>query len=230
MSRVAKAPVELLSGVTVDLKGQLISVKGGKGNLQQEIHSAVEVKVENNQITFAPKEGKANANALAGTMRSLVNNMVEGVANGFEKKLQLVGVGYRAKAAGKTLDLTLGFSHPVVFEIPEVGNRLPHNLFANCYPLTQLFREKSRFWGIYIGSKHCDWKIVQPGRIFRGISIWFVSATLVISFSENATLYTQCAPKHITMKKWSNSSAQITVELPVRNWVQGLRSFILGTH
>jgi len=119
MSRVAKAPVELLSGVTVDLKGQLLSVKGGKGNLQQEIHSAVEVKVEDNQITFAPKDGVANANALAGTMRSLVNNMVEGVANGFEKKLQLVGVGYRAKATSKTLDLTLGFSHPVVYEIPE---------------------------------------------------------------------------------------------------------------
>ena len=119
MSRVAKAPVELLSGVTVDLKGQLLSVKGGKGNLQQEIHSAVEVKVEDNQIRFAPKDGQANANALAGTMRSLVNNMVEGVANGFEKKLQLVGVGYRAKATSKTLDLTLGFSHPVVYEIPE---------------------------------------------------------------------------------------------------------------
>ena len=119
MSRIAKSPVSLPAGVTVDLKGQLVSVKGGKGSLQQEIHSAVEVKVEDNQIKFAPKEGQANANALAGTMRSLVNNMVEGVANGFEKKLQLVGVGYRAKAAGKTLDLTLGFSHPVKFEIPE---------------------------------------------------------------------------------------------------------------
>ena len=119
MSRVAKAPVVLPSGVTVDIKDQLVSVKGSKGNLQQEIHSSVEVKVEDNQIMFAPKEGAANANALAGTMRSLVNNMVEGVANGFEKKLQLVGVGYRAKASAKTLDLTLGFSHPVVFEIPE---------------------------------------------------------------------------------------------------------------
>jgi large subunit ribosomal protein L6 len=119
MSRVAKAPVELPSGVTADLKGQVVSVKGSKGNLQQEIHSSVEVKVEDNLIKFAPKDGEANANALAGTMRSLVGNMVEGVANGFEKKLQLVGVGYRAKAAGKTLDLTLGFSHPVVFEIPE---------------------------------------------------------------------------------------------------------------
>ncbi|MBV1911314.1 MAG: 50S ribosomal protein L6 [Kangiellaceae bacterium] len=119
MSRVAKSPVVLPAGVTVDLKGQLLSVKGSKGDLQQEIHSSVAVKVEDNQIVFAPKEGASNGNALAGTMRSLVGNMVEGVANGFEKKLQLVGVGYRAKAAGKKLDLTLGFSHPVLFEIPE---------------------------------------------------------------------------------------------------------------
>jgi len=119
MSRVAKAPISLPSGVTVEMKGQLVSIKGGKGSLQQEIHSSVEVTVEDNEIKFAPKEGRANSSALAGTMRSLVNNMVEGVANGFEKKLQLVGVGYRAKASAKTLDLTLGFSHPVVFKIPE---------------------------------------------------------------------------------------------------------------
>jgi large subunit ribosomal protein L6 len=119
MSRVAKAPIVLPAGVTIDIKDQLVSVKGGKGSLQQEIHSAVAVKIENNEVLFSPVEGKANANALAGTMRSLVNNMVQGVANGFEKKLQLVGVGYRAKMAGKSLDLTLGFSHPVVFEIPE---------------------------------------------------------------------------------------------------------------
>lgn len=119
MSRVAKSPVSLPAGVTVEIKEQLVSVKGGKGSLQQEIHSSVEVKVEDNQVMFAPVEGKANANALAGTMRSLVNNMVEGVANGFEKRLQLVGVGYRAKSSGKFLDLTLGFSHPVKYEIPE---------------------------------------------------------------------------------------------------------------
>jgi large subunit ribosomal protein L6 len=119
MSRVAKNPVALPSGITVDVKGQTVSVKGGNGSLQQEIHPAVEVKVEDNQIVFDAKAGEAKGMALAGTMRSLVNNMVEGIANGFEKKLQLVGVGYRAKAAGKTLDLTLGFSHPVVFDIPE---------------------------------------------------------------------------------------------------------------
>ena len=119
MSRVAKAPVALPSGVTADLKGQSLSVKGGKGSLQQDIHASVEVKIEDGKILFAPKDGADNANALAGTMRSLANNMVEGCANGFEKKLQLVGVGYRAKSAGKVLDLTLGFSHPVKFEIPE---------------------------------------------------------------------------------------------------------------
>ena len=119
MSRVAKAPVALPSGVTADLKGQSLSVKGGKGSLQQDIHVSVEVKIEDGKILFAPKDGADNANALAGTMRSLANNMVEGCANGFEKKLQLVGVGYRAKSAGKVLDLTLGFSHPIKFEIPE---------------------------------------------------------------------------------------------------------------
>ena len=119
MSRVAKNPVTLPSGVTADLKGQLFSVKGSKGNLQQEIHSAVDIKIEDGQVIFAAKEGKANANALSGTMRSLVSNMVEGVANGFEKKLQLVGVGYRAKAAGRNLDLTLGLSQTVEFDIPE---------------------------------------------------------------------------------------------------------------
>lgn len=119
MSRIAKNPVVLPAGVTVDVKGQLVSVKSGKGNLQQEVHPSVEVKLEDNQVVFGAKAGVSGGMALAGTMRSLVGNMVEGLTNGFEKKLQLVGVGYRAKAAGKKLDLTLGFSHPVVFDIPE---------------------------------------------------------------------------------------------------------------
>jgi len=119
MSRVAKNPVVIPAGVTVDLKGQQIAVKGAKGNLEHTIHDAVEVKVEDNQIVFAAKNGAENGDALAGTTRAVVSNMVTGVSQGFEKKLQLVGVGYRAKAAGKTLDLTLGFSHPVKYEVPE---------------------------------------------------------------------------------------------------------------
>jgi large subunit ribosomal protein L6 len=119
MSRVAKNPVVIPAGVTVDLKGQLVSVKGGKGELKQEIHPSVDVNIEDNQVTFKPREGIDGGNAMSGTMRSLVGNMVTGVSQGFEKTLHLVGIGYRAKAQGKTLDLTLGFSHPINFAVPD---------------------------------------------------------------------------------------------------------------
>lgn len=119
MSRVAKAPVQIPAGVEVKLAGDKISVKGKQGQLELDVHSAVEVKQEENVLTFAPKTGDKKDNALAGTFRALVNNMVTGVSVGFEKKLVLQGVGYRAKAAGKTLNLSLGFSHPVDYELPE---------------------------------------------------------------------------------------------------------------
>ncbi|TQV74765.1 50S ribosomal protein L6 [Aliikangiella marina] len=119
MSRVANNPVAIPSGVTVDLKGLNLTVKGSKGELSQELHPAVDVNVADDQITFAGREGVDAGKAMSGTMRSIVNNMVTGVSQGFEKKLLLVGVGYRAKAQGKTLDLTLGFSHPVNYELPE---------------------------------------------------------------------------------------------------------------
>ncbi len=117
MSRVAKTPVALPSGVEANYKNSEITIKGSKGSLSQVIHSTVEISTEDNKVTFKPvtKDGWA----MAGTMRALVNNMVVGVTNGFEKKLQLVGVGYRAKAQGNKLDLTLGFSHPVVYDVPE---------------------------------------------------------------------------------------------------------------
>ncbi|GAB2526475.1 50S ribosomal protein L6 [Microbulbifer agarilyticus] len=94
-------------------------MKGGNGNLNFSAHSDVEVKQEENQLTFAARNGSKQARALAGTTRALVNNMVVGVSQGFEKKLQLNGVGYRAKASGKTVNLTLGFSHPVDYTLPE---------------------------------------------------------------------------------------------------------------
>lgn len=119
MSRVAKSPVSLPGGVNVTLSGQSISVKGSKGTLELNVHSKVEVKQENNVLTFAARDGSKESNALAGTTRALVNCMVTGVSVGFEKKLQLVGVGYRAKATGNLLNLTLGFSHPVDYELPE---------------------------------------------------------------------------------------------------------------
>ena len=119
MSRVANSPVEVPAGVQVTLKGQDLSVKGGKGTLALEIHGNVEVAQNENVLTFAARDGAKQSRALAGTTRALVNNMVKGVTEGFEKKLVLNGVGYRAKAAGKSVDLTLGFSHPVVYDLPE---------------------------------------------------------------------------------------------------------------
>ena len=119
MSRVAKKPVELPSGVEVKIDGQRVTVKGSKGALEHEVHSSVEVLQEDNTLRFAPRDGSKAAMALAGTTRALLSNMVTGVTAGFEKKLELVGVGYRAQAQGKVLNLTLGFSHPVNYEVPE---------------------------------------------------------------------------------------------------------------
>ena len=119
MSRVAKAPVAIPAGVDVTLQGQEVTVKGAQGSLTQVINSAVAIENADQQLTFAPREGFANGWAQAGTARALLNNMVQGVSNGYERKLLLQGVGYRAQAQGKKLNLNLGFSHPVEFEVPE---------------------------------------------------------------------------------------------------------------
>lgn len=119
MSRIAKAPIEIPAGVEVTLNGQEITIKGGKGTLNRTINAAVEISQNDNVLTFAPRENVANATAQAGTARSLVNNMVVGVTEGFERKLQLVGVGYRAQIKGNAIALSLGFSHPVEHALPE---------------------------------------------------------------------------------------------------------------
>jgi large subunit ribosomal protein L6 len=119
MSRVAKAPVAIPAGVTITLSGQDIKVKGPVGELSRTIHSDVVISQEENNIVTNIVADVKGAWAQAGTARALINNMVEGVSKGFEKKLVLNGVGYRAKAAGKNLNLSLGFSHPVDHAIPE---------------------------------------------------------------------------------------------------------------
>ena len=119
MSRIAKAPVDVLSGVEVTIAGQEVTVKGKNGTLSRVFNDAVEVVQEENQLKASPREGVANGWAQAGTARSLLDAMVIGVSQGFEKKLQLNGVGYRTKVAGKTLNLILGFSHDVNYELPE---------------------------------------------------------------------------------------------------------------
>ena len=119
MSRVANNPVELPKGVEVSLVGSEISVKGAKGTLAMSVNSNVEIKQGDNVLTFAAVSQDKFARAMSGTTRALVSNMVTGVSQGFEKKLDLVGVGYRAQVQGAKINLTLGFSHPVVYALPE---------------------------------------------------------------------------------------------------------------
>ncbi|EMH73694.1 ribosomal protein L6, putative [Entamoeba histolytica HM-1:IMSS-B] len=119
MSRVAKNPVRLPAGVEVNLAGQALSIKGAKGALELKVHPSVEVTQESGELRFAARNGDQQTRAMAGTTRALVNNMVVGVSQGFERKLQLVGVGYKAQAKGQVLNLALGFSHPVDYDLPQ---------------------------------------------------------------------------------------------------------------
>lgn len=119
MSRVAKNPVSLVSGVEAGLKGNSLTVKGPKGSLTLECHVDVKVEKADGELRVSPRSGSRFSRAMAGTTRSLINNMVTGVTSGFERKLTLVGVGYRAKAQGSQLDLSLGFSHPVRYRVPD---------------------------------------------------------------------------------------------------------------
>ena len=118
MSRIAKSPVEIPSGVKVEINGQIIVVKGVNGELTIEAHDSVEVKNVDNVLMFSAKTNAKRDIALAGTIRALINNMVIGVSKGFEKKLLINGVGYRAKATGNVLNLTLGYSHPIDYTLP----------------------------------------------------------------------------------------------------------------
>lgn len=119
MSRVASKTLSLPKGVELKQTGSDLSVKGPKGELHLAVNHEVEVKVDGGEANIATRSGSRFANAMAGTTRALIGNMVTGVTDGFERKLELVGVGYRAQSKGKALNLTLGFSHPVEYAVPE---------------------------------------------------------------------------------------------------------------
>jgi large subunit ribosomal protein L6 len=119
MSRVAKVPVAVPAGVDVQLADGVITVKGSLGTLTQKINPLVAITREGAELLFKAADESRGASAMSGTFRALVANMVQGVTKGFEKKLQLVGTGYRAQAQGASLNLSLGFSHPVVYKLPE---------------------------------------------------------------------------------------------------------------
>src|SRR3954469_21588254 len=119
MSRIGKKPVTVPSGVTATVDGQTVKMKGPKGQLQFIVHDDVDVKFEDGQVKVAPRSETKRAQSLYGTARAQIANLVEGVTKGFEKKLEITGVGYRAAMQGKNLQLALGYSHDVVYQIPE---------------------------------------------------------------------------------------------------------------
>jgi large subunit ribosomal protein L6 len=119
MSRIGKKPIPVAQGVTVSVDGNTVKVKGPKGELQTALGDLVKVKVENSEIVVAPRDDSKLAKAAWGMSRTLINNMVLGVTQGFTRKLEITGVGYRAAAQGSKLQLNLGYSHDVVFEVPK---------------------------------------------------------------------------------------------------------------
>ena len=119
MSRVAKNPITIPDSATLSIENNIVKVKGSKGEIDFDLPSSVSLEVNENIISVNYDENDQQSVALAGTTRSIVNNMIIGVTEGYEKKLELVGVGYRAKASGKLLELTLGFSHPIKYTLPE---------------------------------------------------------------------------------------------------------------
>jgi len=119
MSKIEKNPVTMPAGVEFKLAGDVVSVKGPKGEISHKLHQLVDIKNEDSTLKFSTKDESTSARALSGTTRAILNNMVTGVTEGFEKKLTIIGVGYRAAVQGKKLNLTLGFSHPVNYTIPD---------------------------------------------------------------------------------------------------------------
>lgn len=164
MSRIGNNPVTIPSGVTVNLDGHTITVKGPKGELTRELHSNIDLKVEDDQITFTrPDDNKFNR-SIHGTTRSMVANMVEGVTNGYKKQLQLIGVGYRAQLQGKKLVLNVGLSHPVEFESDDVDFEVPSNT-----EITVSGISKER-----VGELAANIRAVRPPEPYKGKGIRYV--------------------------------------------------------
>lgn len=165
MSRIGKLPVEIPAGVTVEKNGQTVTVKGPKGELTRELHSNISFEVEGSQIIFTrPNESKENR-SLHGTTRSLVNNMVLGVSEGFKKELELIGVGYRAQMQGDKLNLSVGLSHPVEFTASEgVSLEVP----ANTRIIIQGINKEK------VGELAANIRAVRPPEPYKGKGIRYV--------------------------------------------------------
>ena len=171
MSRVGKMPVAVPQGVDVAIKEDQISVKGTGGNLSLALNSLVKVNNEGGKLTFVPVDESREANAMSGTMRQLVNNMVQGVTKGFEKKLSLVGVGYRAAAQGNKLNLQVGYSHPVNIEMP-AGITV-----ATATPTEIVIKGADRQ---RVGQLAAEIRAVRPPEPYKGKGIRYADEKIVI--------------------------------------------------
>jgi large subunit ribosomal protein L6 len=171
MSRVGKMPLPLPKGVDVSLTAEKISVKGTHGTLVRPVNALVTVKSEDGKLMFAPANDSVEADAMSGTMRALVANMVNGVSKGFEKKLALVGVGYRAAAAGSKLNLQIGFSHPVAKDMPA-------GIKVECPTQTEIIIKGSDRQ--VVGQIAAEVRAIRPPEPYKGKGIRYVGEKVVI--------------------------------------------------
>ena len=171
MSRVGKMPLPVPKGVDVSLTAEQISVKGSLGTLARPVNALVTIKSEDGKLMFAPANDSVEADAMSGTMRALVANMVNGVSKGFEKKLALVGVGYRAAAAGAKLNLQIGFSHPVAKDMPE-------GVTVACPTQTEIIIKGSDRQ--VVGQIAAEVRAIRPPEPYKGKGIRYVGEKVVI--------------------------------------------------
>jgi large subunit ribosomal protein L6 len=170
MSRIAKAVIPIPAGVTVDQDGQQVTVKGPKGTSTWTLHPLVRMEQHDATLRFGPAREDPGAWAQAGTSRALINNMVIGVSRGFDRKLQLVGVGYRAQAQGPVLKLSLGFSHPVEFMIPEglqVTTPVPTEILISGHDKQQ------------VGQIAADIRSIRPPEPYKGKGVRYADEVVV---------------------------------------------------
>ena len=171
MSRVGKMPITVPQGVDVSITADQITVKGANGTLVRQANALVEVRKEGAVLSFAPANDSMAANAMSGTMRALVNNMVNGVSKGFEKKLTLVGVGFRAQAAGAKLNLQIGFSHPVVKDMPA-------GITVTCPTQTEILIKGSDRQAV--GQIAAEVRAIRPPEPYKGKGIRYADERVVL--------------------------------------------------
>jgi len=171
MSRVGKMPIAVPQGVDVSITADQISIKGPLATLVRPVNQLVTVKNEGGKLTFTPQDETAAANAMSGTMRALVANMVNGVSKGFEKKLNLVGVGFRAQAQGAKLNLQIGFSHPVVKEMPA-------GIKVECPTQTEILIKGSDRQ--VVGQIAAEVRAIRPPEPYKGKGIRYADERVVL--------------------------------------------------